>query len=58
MAGKLVAVPRPGNLELAKQLTQAENWMHVDELRMAPDLSRAEAAAMIWTISPESAQRC
>jgi hypothetical protein len=57
MGRRLVAVPRPGGLELAEQLARAKDWARVDELRTAADLARAEAVALCWTVSPESAMR-
>jgi tRNA A37 N6-isopentenylltransferase MiaA len=55
MAERLAAGLRPDDRELAQRLAQAPDWGHVDELRMAPDRSRAECVALVWIIDPEKA---
>ena len=57
MGQRFAAVPFPGDRALAERLAQAEDWPHLDGLRTAADLSRAEAVALVWTISPEVAER-
>lgn len=57
MGRRLVTAPRPGNLELAKQLAQATDWALIDALRIPADLARVEAVALLWTVDPAAALR-
>jgi hypothetical protein len=55
MAGRLIRLAHPGDVELADELTQAANWAAVDIIRMKHDLSPAVALAYIYPRDPERA---
>jgi hypothetical protein len=46
---------RPGDEALTQQFIAARDWAELDALRQAPDCSRAEVIAMVWSESPERA---
>jgi hypothetical protein len=47
----------PRDAELAEQLTRAEGWARVDELRIPVDMSPAEAVALAMTVNLEAGLR-
>jgi hypothetical protein len=56
MAERLVVGSRStNNLELALELTQAQNWSEIDVIRLRADLSPATAVALVYTRNPEHA---
>jgi hypothetical protein len=56
MARRFVALARPGDLELARQLAQAD-WERVDRLRVPANLSQAESVALTMAVDPAAAMR-